>query len=232
MSDTYGDFDSFLKQKALASMGYYRERQSGHWGPKSEASYDKAKEWWDREVKKLAPASKPATPSQGFSVPSTIGSMPHRMVAIASREIGVKEEGGNNRGSKIREYQKATWLDPGAWPWCAAWICWVVKEALTGYRAPQDFERPRTAGAWDFERWAMEDAGQSVTLRKPAADIQAGDIVCFTFSHIGLAISAPKDGYLNTIEGNTNGGGDREGDGVYAKKRPVSKIRSSIRLGF
>jgi hypothetical protein len=62
-------------------------------------------------------------------------------------------------------------------------------------------------------------------------DIKAGDIVIFTFSHIGIATSAPdKKGNVETIEGNTNGAGSREGDGVYRKTRHVSKIRSRIRV--
>lgn len=44
--------------------------------------------------------------------------MLHKLIAIASAEVGVREEGGNNRGERIREYQSATDLNPGAWPWC------------------------------------------------------------------------------------------------------------------
>ena len=58
-----------------------------------------------------------------------------------------------------------------------------------------------------------------------------GDIVVFTFSHIGLAVKdADSSGYVVTIEGNTNGAGSREGGSVLEKKRHVSKIRSRIRI--
>jgi hypothetical protein len=62
-------------------------------------------------------------------------------------------------------------------------------------------------------------------------DIKAGDVVIFTFSHIGIALGSPdKKGNVPTVEGNTNGAGSREGDGVYRKVRHVSKIRSRIRF--
>ena len=148
-----------------------------------------------------------------------------RIVAIASAEVGVRET-KKNGGPQIEAYQRATWLPPGAWPWCAAFVCWVLARALPGQH-----ELPKTAGAWDFERWCRS-VGNWARLRKPPmGDIKAGDIVIFTFSHIGIAVGEPdKKGNVETVEGNTNGEGSREGDGVYRKVRHVSKIRSRIRF--
>lgn len=237
MSTPTRDFDTFLHQKALAAMDLYRAAQSGIRGPKTKASYEQAKALWDAQIgaaaEPVGPQNPPPTPGKGF-----IGK-PGRPIAemitiLASREVGVKEEGGNNRGAQIVEYQKATWLDPAPWPWCAAFVCWVVQEALKTTRAPHDFKRPRTAGAWDFERWAREDGGSKVTLIKPPRGFQPGDIICFTFSHIGIVekTSPSSTSTVTTIEGNTGPSGGREGDGVWRKTRPVSKIRSVIRLGF
>jgi hypothetical protein len=112
---------------------------------------------------------------------------------------------------------------------CAAFICWLFREAMKD--GNYTFERPKTAGAYDFENWARNQ-DSSVVLKKPhKADVQAGDIVIFTFSHIGIATSGPdNDGYVSTIEGNTDGSGSREGGAVLAKKRKLSQIRSIIRL--
>ena len=64
-----------------------------------------------------------------------------------------------------------------------------------------------------------------------AATCLAGDIVVFSFSHIGLAVAdVDSSGYVKTIEGNTNGAGSREGGSVLEKNRHVSKIRSRIRI--
>lgn len=152
-----------------------------------------------------------------------------RMVSLAKEQIGVSEIDGTNCGPIVDEYKAATWLDSTkGWPWCAAFICWLVREAIKDEDAP--FDRPQTAGAWDFENWAKKQDG--VELRKPTNhDVKAGDIVIFTFSHIGLAIKdVDLSGDVVTIEGNTNGAGSREGGAVLEKRRHISTIRSRIRI--
>ena len=151
-----------------------------------------------------------------------------RLVFIACAETGTKEV-GDNGGDRVREYQAATWLEPSAWPWCAAFICWIVREAMSD---SEKFTRPRTAGAWDFENWARGKHGvvPGVRLIKPAAGVKAGDIVVFTFSHIGVATADSTGNSVLTVEGNTNAAGSREGDGVWAKTRKLSQIRSIIRF--
>ena len=159
------------------------------------------------------------------------GSIPEKMVSLAREEIGVSEVDGTNCGPRVDEYKAATWLDADkGWPWCAAFICWLVREAIEGEDV--SFSRPRTAGAWDFENWAKKEAANGVGLRKPTnEDIKAGDIVIFTFSHIALAVKdIDSSGYVITIEGNTNVAGTREGGSVLEKKRHVSKIRSRVRI--
>ena len=159
------------------------------------------------------------------------GSISEKMVSLAREEIGVSEVDGTNCGPKVDEYKAATWLDADkGWPWCAAFICWLIREAIEGEDVK--FSRPETAGAWDFENWAKRQASNGVGLRKPTnEDIKAGDIVVFTFSHIGIAIAdIASSGYVTTIEGNTNGAGSREGGSVLEKNRHVSKIRSRIRI--
>ena len=157
--------------------------------------------------------------------------IPEKMVALAREEIGVSEVDGTSCGPRVDEYKGATWLDADkGWPWCAAFICWLVREAIEGEEIK--FKRPRTAGAWDFENWAKQQVANGIDLRKPTnEDIKAGDIVVFSFSHIGLAVKdIDSSGYVVTIEGNTNGAGSREGGSVLEKKRHVSKIRSRIRI--
>ena len=159
------------------------------------------------------------------------GSIDDKMFALAREEIGVSEVDGTNCGPRVDEYKAATWLDADkGWPWCAAFICWLIREAIE--EDETTFKRPRTAGAWDFENWARQESTHGVELRKPTnEDIKAGDIVVFTFSHIGIAVAdVDSSGYVKTIEGNTNGAGSREGGSVLEKNRHVSKIRSRIRI--
>ena len=153
-----------------------------------------------------------------------------KLVVLAKKEVGVEEINGTNCGPRVNEYKSATWLDSTkSWPWCAAFICWLFREAMKDGK--YTFKRPQTAGAYDFENWCREQ-DNSVLLKKPhGGDIKAGDVVIFTFSHIGLAISEPDEaGYITTIEGNTDGQGSREGGAVLIKKRKLSSIRSRIRV--
>lgn len=156
------------------------------------------------------------------------------LVQIAAKEVGVKEFNGTNCGPRVDEYKASTWLDARmGWPWCAAFVCWCVREAmvLAGVKETQTFQRPRTAGAWDFENWSMRQDGSTHTKKPHRGDILPGDIVIFSFSHIGIATSSPdKNGNVRTIEGNTDGAGSREGGAVLRKTRHVSKIRSRIRF--
>ena len=161
--------------------------------------------------------------------------IPSSLVTAALREVGASESPPNsNRGPRIDEFKASTNLNPkAAWPWCAAFVCWCVQQALlqTGTKETKTFKRPRTAGAWDFENWSLAQDGSTSTKKPHRGDIQRGDIVCFTFSHIGIALSAPDaKGNVKTVEGNTDGAGSREGGAVLTKVRHVSKIRSRIRF--
>lgn len=155
------------------------------------------------------------------------------LVRIAEGEVGVMEAAKNNTGDDLQKYKEATWLAPGAWAWCAAFVCWCYKEALAE-QPVAGVKRPQTAAAWGFEEWAGKQTG--VTLIKPAGTIKKGDIVMFTFSHIGIAVADEQGDMVQTVEGNTNVKGQRDGggktrDGVYRKTRPKSSIRSVARTG-
>lgn len=179
----------------------------------------------------IAPTVKPSTKPVTVplvTIPAKL-QLAQKLVNLAKKEVGVEEVSGTNCGKRVNEYKSATSLDPKqGWPWCAAFICWLMREAMKD--GSYTFKRPTTASAWGFESWASKE-NNKVKLKKPHKDdIKAGDIVMFTFSHIGLAIGDPHDGYIDTIEGNTDGQGSREGGAVLQKKRKLSTIRSRIRL--
>lgn len=154
------------------------------------------------------------------------------MVKLALAEVGVEEENGSNTGLRVDEYKAATNLPSHeAWPWCAAFVCWVVRAAMLEAEGNFTFTRPTTAGAWDFERWSLRQDDSTQTKRDPGADIKAGDIVIFKFSHIGIAVGdADQHGFVDTVEGNTDSSGSREGGGVFVKTRKISQIKTRIRF--
>ena len=154
------------------------------------------------------------------------------LVRIAEKEIGTREIGGNNRGPRVREYQSATWTEPGVWPWCAAFVCWCVREwlAAPSVKAIVHFPRPRTTGAFDFIRWAHESALQVLDENNPC---RRGDLVIYQFSHIGIVAEDSERGEFSAVEGNTNGRGERDsssGDGVWRKFRTRHDVKAFIRL--
>jgi hypothetical protein len=159
-----------------------------------------------------------------------------KLAKIAESQVGVRES-GNNSGEAIRKYQQATSLDPDKWPWCAAFVDWCIKEWLEDAeviawlglktRTPEAW-RPKTALAYGFLGWAKERPNTTKIIDR-SEQAQAGDIVMYTFSHVGIVIS-DNGKSIQTIEGNTNGEGSREGDGVYFKTRSRSLVRSYVRI--
>lgn len=148
---------------------------------------------------------------------------------VALKEVGVKEV-GVNVGPRVNEYKACCkGLNPKvAWYWCAAFCCWCVKEAMRLDGRKFTFKPPTTAAAYGFDEWSLAQDDSTKTHRKhPCCEV--GIFSLKSASHCGIAISKPdKDGYFTTVEGNTNNGGSRNGDGVYRKRRHVSDVRDFI----
>ena len=131
-----------------------------------------------------------------------------RLIEIARREVGVREVGGNNCGARVRDYQRATNSPLGAWPWCAAFTCWVIREWLNTY--PQvrralgwkneeiEAKRPKTTAAFSYIDWARR-FDQEILSR--SAPLEAGMIAVFDFSHISFVIGASDGRNFRSIEG-------------------------------
>ena len=155
-----------------------------------------------------------------------------RLVELAKKEVGVQEVGNTNCGDRVNFYKTATWLPcEESWPWCAAFIDWLIWTAMIETKVKYSFERPQTAGAWDLENWSLKQDNSTQTKRDPKAkDIAAGDIVIFKFSHVGLAIGPVVNGVFPTIEANTDNEGSRDGGGVWKKQRKLSLIKTRIRF--
>lgn len=161
-----------------------------------------------------------------------------QLVEIASAEIGVVESPPNsNTGKRIREYQAATTHGGTGWPYCAAFVCWCIREwgkdsdvldALKLTKAGFEKWRPKTAAAFGFHDWAdkrgllMFDDGYNHVLH-------TADLMTFDMSHIGIVFD-DRGSRVYTIEGNTSASGSRDGGGVFAKARQRTEARRFIRL--
>lgn len=140
-------------------------------------------------------------------------------LAYAIREVGVKEEGGNNRGRRVQQYQQVTDLGGTGWPWCAAFVCWCYRMATW----PESFAGWGEAAVVEWVRSARNRQHGLRVTDNPGA----GDLACFDFQgdgihdHIGI-VRWKAGPIVRTIEGNTSGddaGSQDDGGGVYKKLR-------------
>jgi len=138
-----------------------------------------------------------------------------RVLEIASREVGVREV-GRNRGQRVEMYQASVGLKPGD-PWCAAFVgfCFLTAAHELGIACPLH----PSGGA--LKMWSRSDPTARTPLARPGCVFvinHGGGL-----GHCGL-VESVEDEYFVSIEGNTNDGGSREGDGVYRRKRGYSAI--------
>lgn len=194
-------------QVGLKELGFYTDLLDGDEGPKTRAAFSA----WEASL----------------NVTGTIAS---RIVSIAATQIGIREV-TKNQGEGIEKYWTATTYAEGfknREPYCAAFVCWVIREACAGREVP--FSLPKSPVAYDFEKWAGANAKKGVLMLSNVHTPQAGDIFTLsTASHVGLIKSVNKS-MVVTIEGNTDGSGSREGDGVYERTRTIASLRKIIRI--
>ena len=157
---------------------------------------------------------------------------------IAVPYIGASEAPGNRMGTdpRMREIFEADWLATAGvtdgYPWCCAFVSMCTQKLIRQHPAFYGHLRsPRTASVTGFRtRWAPQNDclvfAPNDTIQRP----HKGDVVVFTFSHIGIVRSVSRDS-VTTIEGNTNEAGSREGTTVRGDKvRAWSIIRCFIRF--
>lgn len=155
-------------------------------------------------------------------------SLQESIVSIAKSQVGIREANINNTGADIVKYQKATWLEPSDWPWCAAFTAWVLQQAVKQSKRT-DVKLCPDASAYGWEKWGKKHGWLLLPETEPCF---AGDFVTFDFSHIGI-VTADKGLNIQTIEGNTNGKGERDsesGDGVWEKTRVRTLAKTFIRI--
>lgn len=147
-----------------------------------------------------------------------------KALEIAISQIGKEENPrGSNWGEPVQSYLASVGITfPAAW--CMAFVYWCFQQAAqkTGTANPLF----KTGGVMHQYRQKQPTNGRS----QP----QAGDVFIMDYGkglgHTGIVESVNNDGTVNTIEGNTNDEGSREGYEVCRRKRPVSKIKTFLRF--
>jgi hypothetical protein len=159
-----------------------------------------------------------------------------QLVEIARPYIGAREAWGNRMGNdrRMREIFESDWLAErgvtDGYPWCCSFVSMCVQKLIRRDPVFSHVTAPRTASVSSFRtRWAPRQNCLIFPPHDPLHRPYRGDVVVYTFSHIGIVAAVNSDG-VTAIEGNTNEAGSREGTSVMSKPRRFGVIRCFIRL--
>lgn len=148
------------------------------------------------------------------------------VLAEATRYLGVKEEPiGSNHGTCVSYWLREAGVADKL-PWCAAFVHSMGVQALGRGNWPV----PQTASVAALAAWGATTGTVLKTLPK------RGDIfllwepglVPARYGHTGF-VTAVAMNTIETIEGNTNAGGSREGFGVFKRTRPIQPSTRYLR---
>lgn len=141
---------------------------------------------------------------------------------VYTSQIGVRELSGKNDGKDVEKYLRSVGLGKG-YAWCSAFVHWSLEQTKT----------PNTING--YSPTAHNKNNIVYFQRKSLKPVQAGDVFTLWFASLGrIAHTGFLDRKINssifeTIEGNTNEAGSREGDGVYRKRRSFNSTYSITR---
>jgi hypothetical protein len=146
---------------------------------------------------------------------------------LAKQFVGVKED-GPNKGTFVERFQKAVDNKAQGEPWCAAFVCYCVKQVdgLGFYPANRLFLSESTQTLWNKSPAdCRTDQPEHGTIAVWRSDKNPA------LGHCGIVVDADQH---KTVEGNTSpqGGDQREGDGVFLKHRPNGQIPGMTLLGY
>lgn len=127
-----------------------------------------------------------------------------RVVALAEAALQVRESQGRNDGPQVEVYLHYVGLKKGH-AWCAAFVSWLHGQA--------GFVQPRSG--WSP---ALFPAAKQIPLARPEAVLGIYIPALKRIAHVGLVTGTRAD-WVQSVEGNTNPAGSREGDGVYRRLR-------------
>jgi lysozyme family protein len=158
------------------------------------------------------------------------------LIDIASEEVGVREQPlGSNRGPRVDQYIRATGLDPtGQHPWCMCFVFFCFMQAAQRVGVPNLVPKDALVhGAWAKVRNkpGVTAVTAAAAQRNPAL-VKPGMVFFIDtgngHGHAGIVVDNVNS-FLETIEGNTNDNGSREGIGVFRRTR---RRVDGINLGF
>lgn len=157
-------------------------------------------------------------------------SLLEKAVEIANSQIGVREQPiGSNAGPEVEKYLASVHLSKGN-PWCMAFVYYCFEEASKTLTTPNPLIR--TGGC--LMQWNSTKAKKitAITAKSNPSLVIPGAVFIIDhgsgLGHTGI-VKEVNNGYITTIEGNTNNTRSREGIGVFLLE---SRKLNSINKGF
>lgn len=195
-----------------------------------------------------------------------VGGVPYRLTLseavygfavrqVATQYLDVRESGGDNRGTEVEALLSESGGSAGN-SWCAAFACHCHYEAALLLCGTTTCSRTVKAVGMIFDgRDAANATFSKESVIAGSRTPIAGDVFVMTTraslraldegkprtqlaGHTGLVVSYDaKSQVLTTIEGNTDGGGSANGDGVYMRTDRMSdpagtKASTKVLWGF
>jgi len=160
---------------------------------------------------------------------TTAETFAQRVVAAARQhqKSHPMEIGGQNAGPWVRLYMNGK--EGADWPWCAGFVTYVLSQASEGAKVNRNPLKPTAScdilgsqakelGILLTEKEIAKDAAKRELLRPGSIFLVRSSKSSTDYIHTGIVTSAQTE-YFETIEGNTNDAGEREGYEVCRRLR-------------
>jgi hypothetical protein len=158
-------------------------------------------------------------PANGRSLGEMVAAYAMQHLKEHPREIG-----GQNMGPWVKLYMNGN--EGQAWPWCAGFACFVLRQACKSLNMPLPF---KMSFSCDSLAANAKEKGMFLSETKVKAGEQVTPGSFFLqrrtpsdWVHTGIVIKV-EDNIFHTIEGNTNDEGSREGYEVCQRIRGYKK---------
>ncbi len=142
----------------------------------------------------------------------------------AATWIGITEEGGDNRGPEVEEFQRAVNPSPSGESWCMDFVQFCVQKVAARMGVVSVIHSSESV----LDVWNKTPITQRTQTPEDGA-VAIWEHGTTGLGHCGIVFCVFNAQEFCTIEGNTAPGMniERNGDGVFAKKRLLAATASS-----
>lgn len=160
---------------------------------------------------------------------NTATSFLQKVIDKAKTQLDVKEvPDGSNKGPEVNQYLASVGLG-GGYSWCAAFVYWCFNEVCKQTNKTNPLHK--TGGVLNHWNNTKGTKIKAQAAKDNPAIIKPGHIFIMDYGgglgHTGI-VTKVANGYIYTIEGNTNSQSSREGNGVYERKRKIADINKGF----